>query len=130
MEKYLKETHSDSRREEEVGDCARLIQPSEPTVDFNEKEPTLKEIQDIVKKSRVASAPGPNGVPYKVYKNCPKLVIRLWKLLRILWRRGYMLRSWCKSEGCFIPKEFESTNISKFRTMLKGRFSYQFWQRE
>lgn len=62
-------------------------------------------------------APGPNGIPYKVYKNCPKLVKRMWKMFRIIWRRGELAESWRRVEGCFIPKEENSTTISQFRTI-------------
>ena len=46
---------------------------------LEEKEPTLKEIKEVVTKARTGSAPGPNGLMYKVYKKCPKLLVRLWK---------------------------------------------------
>ncbi|VDI56344.1 Hypothetical predicted protein [Mytilus galloprovincialis] len=32
---------------------------------MNTKEPSWKEVSDIVKKARSASSPGPNGIPYK-----------------------------------------------------------------
>ena len=72
----------------------------------------------IVKKARAASAPGPNGVPYKVYKNCQRLTRHLWKLIRVIWRRGRLADSWYKAEGCFIPKEENSEGLKQCRTML------------
>ncbi|XP_052251742.1 uncharacterized protein LOC127858578 [Dreissena polymorpha] len=63
------------------------------------KEPTRKEIYEVVKKARSCSAPDPSGIPYKVYKKCPKLLRRLWSLLRTVWR-----------------KEKNSKTINKFRT--------------
>lgn len=41
----------------------------------------------MVKKARASSASGPSEVPYKVYKNCPELLHRLWMILRVVWRR-------------------------------------------
>jgi len=78
----------------------------------------LKEVMDIVRKARASSAPGPNGIPYRVYKNCLKLTRRLWKLLRVAWRRGKLAESWQRAEGCFIPKEENAESLGQFRTIL------------
>lgn len=37
---------------------------------------------------RATSLPEPNGIPYKVYKNCLRLTQLLWKHLRVVWRKG------------------------------------------
>ena len=73
-------------------------------------------MRETIKRARAASAPGPNGVPYKVYMNCPRLTRRLWKLLKVVWRRGKLTESWVVAEGCFIPKEENSETIKQFRT--------------
>ena len=65
--------HSYEHRNEELVDNDRLIHPEEPQDDFDMEEPRLGEVTDIVKRSRAGSAPGPNGLPYKVYKNYPQL---------------------------------------------------------
>ena len=70
---------------------------------------------DIVKKSRTKSAPGPSGIPYVVYKRCPMLLRRLWKLLRVLWKKGILPREWMLAEGCYLPKELDSKGIDMFR---------------
>jgi len=49
-----------------------MIDPPAPTVDFDGKEPSWKEIQEVIKKFRASSAPGPSGY-LRVYKNCPKI---------------------------------------------------------
>lgn len=38
--------------------------------------------------SWASAAPGPSRVPYKIYKQCPRLMHRLWRLIRILWGGG------------------------------------------
>lgn len=35
---------------------------------------TCPEVKDVVKRVRSASAPGPNGIPYKLYKRCPQVL--------------------------------------------------------
>ena len=70
---------SSGRRDQELGKCDALITPPEPVVAF---EPLLKEVQEVVRKARSRSAPGPSGTSYKVYKYCPKLLHWLWRILK------------------------------------------------
>ncbi|XP_076090373.1 uncharacterized protein LOC143062594 [Mytilus galloprovincialis] len=66
VEEYLREMHSDPKREDELPDIEQLIRPENPEQVFDESPPKLKEVVDVIKKGRAASAPGPNGVPYKL----------------------------------------------------------------
>ena len=84
VEQHLSETHSDENQWEDLGHCDRIEKVPEPVIPMDTKEPTWKEIVDIVKKSRSASAPGQNGIPYKVYKNCPRILKHLWRLLKVV----------------------------------------------
>ena len=84
---------------------------------MNMKESTWKEINEVVKKARSCSAPCPSGIPYKVYKKCPKLLRRLWSLLRTVWRKGTVPSCWQSAEGCLAPKEKNSKTINQFRTI-------------
>lgn len=63
---HLKSTYSDSRRDQPLGTCKALITPLEPTTDFDLKEPSLREVEEVVRRARASSAPGPSGVHYKV----------------------------------------------------------------
>jgi hypothetical protein len=56
---YLKETHSDSLRGISLGQCPRLMDQSEPSKEFDMKEPTWNEVKDSIRKARSKSAPGP-----------------------------------------------------------------------
>ena len=76
-----------------------------PSTGIDDAEHRLQEIKEITRKARARPAPGPNRIPYKAYKNCPKLLQRLWKLIKVVWRRGHLPDCWPRSEGCFIPKE-------------------------
>ena len=58
-----------------------------------------------------------SGVTYKVYKKCPKLLSRLWKLMRVIWRKGHIPTHWQVADGCFVPKEENSAEIKQFRTI-------------
>ncbi|XP_052268194.1 uncharacterized protein LOC127869580 [Dreissena polymorpha] len=124
VERYLHSTHSDPNREELLGDCERIYPAKEPEKPLDVSEPTLGEVKDT-RKARSASAPGPNAIPYKVYKMCPLLLKRLWRLLRVVWRKGEIPDAWKKAEGVFTPKEKNSKTVNQFRTIsllnVKGK---------
>jgi len=67
------------------------------------------------KKARASSAPGLSGVIYNIYKKCPWLLHRLWRILKVIWGRGKVAHEWRYAEGVWIPKE--SKNIRQFRTI-------------
>lgn len=65
----------------------------------------------------------PNGVPYKPYKNRPKILGLLWYLMRTAWRKQVIPSEWQIAVAVFIPKEAKSKDISQFRSiaLLNGR---------
>ncbi|KAK7901244.1 hypothetical protein WMY93_018013 [Mugilogobius chulae] len=115
MEEHLRTTYSDPMREVDLGNCDVLITPAEPTEPLNLREPLFKEVQQIVRKARAGAAPGPSGTTYNIYKRCPCLLKRLWKILKVIWRRGKVPSQWRQANGVWIPKEENSENINQFR---------------
>ncbi|KAL7849977.1 hypothetical protein SRHO_G00193260 [Serrasalmus rhombeus] len=111
IDQHLTQTYSNPRRELELGECSILIDPHEPEV----SELQLKEVREVIHKARARSAPGPSGTSYKVYKNCPKLLLCLWKILQVFWRKGKIPEQWQVAEGVCIPKEENSTQLDQFR---------------
>ncbi|XP_071138283.1 uncharacterized protein [Mytilus edulis] len=93
VEEHLSKTHRDERRGEDLEECEKLLTPEESKEQFDESDLKFQEVQDVVRKARAGSAPGPNGISYRVYKNCPRLIRRLWKLLKVIWRRRKMTES-------------------------------------
>ena len=79
--------------------------------------PTWKEFNALLRKSRNKSAPGPNGVPYLVYKKCPGVARLLFGYLKGMWRKNTVSKAWRKAEGVFIPKEEGASEVGKFRTI-------------
>ena len=118
VEKYLHVTHSDPNREDVLGGCDRIEPVNAPEKQLDVSEPSFGEVKDVVKKARTATAPGPNAIPYKVYKMCPLLLRRLWRLLKVVWRKGDVPASWKEVEGIFTPKERNSKTVNQFRTIL------------
>ena len=50
-------------------------------------------------------------------KKCPKLLRRLWRILRKIWAKGSIPPNWRLAEGCFIKKEGRSSTVGQFRTI-------------
>ncbi|KAL7869586.1 hypothetical protein AOLI_G00135740 [Acnodon oligacanthus] len=61
IDHHLRDTFCDRSRKQDLGHCQHLIEPPAPTLDFDGKEPSWKEIQEVIKKARSSSAPGPSG---------------------------------------------------------------------
>ena len=114
---YIKGVHSDVNRDEDLRENVRLLEVEDPEKMFDDSEPTMKEVRDIIGKARSGSAPGPNGVSYAVYKNCPRLARRLAWLLKAVWRKGKLCNEWLQSEGVFIPKQEDAKHLGEFRTI-------------
>ena len=117
VEKFLEKAHSDPERDKIRERCEDLKEYALPEEDFNDKLPTFNEFAKKLSHTRSKSAPGPNGVPYLVYKRCPKVAKLLWGYLRELWRKNVVSDSWREAEGIFIPKEDGAKTVEKFRTI-------------
>ena len=117
VEQQLHKAHSDVKKDQELEVPDDLIQYDEPEIEFNNEVPTWAEFNKRLRKTRSKSAPGPNGVPYIVYKRCPEVARLLWLYLRGMWKKNMISESWRRAEGVFIPKEDGATSVEKFRTI-------------
>ena len=117
MEQHAIRQCSDPSREIPLGTPGYVPQPAPPKAEFNIMPPKLSEVRQAVKKARSSSAPGPNGVPYKLYKNCPKVLEMLWYLMRTVWKRQTIPSEWQRAVAVFIPKEENSRDIGQFRNI-------------
>ena len=115
LEQHVKQTYSDEHREEELPAMSGLKRPSAPGVPFDMGDIRVKEVDEFVKKARSKSAPGNDGISYKVYKNCPRLRNVLFLLLRQMWKMKKEADRWKIAEGIFLPKEEKSTELGQFR---------------
>ena len=114
LEEHLRRTYFDSDRNRDLPWVEDLVRPTEPGVPFDLSPPHRKEVDHFIEKARSASAPGPNSVPYRVFKSCPKVTHRLWHLLCTAWNKEIIASSWNKAEGIYLPKEENSIGISAF----------------
>ena len=117
VEKFLEKAHSDPDQNKSREPCQALNDFNEPQEDFNDKPPYFNKFSQKLARTRSKSAPGPNGVPYLVYKRCQNVAKLLWGYLRELWRKNTISNSWREAEGIFIPKEDGAKTVEKFRTI-------------
>ncbi|ONI45671.1 hypothetical protein AN642_00195 [Epulopiscium sp. SCG-B10WGA-EpuloA2] len=115
VEKYLRNTYSDFEQNRVIG-----LPPDMPPVgkidhEMDVRPPRWKEVEEVVRRAKASSAPGPNGVPYRVYKSAPDILKFLWRQLKIVWEKQFIPRAWCRAGGVFIPKEKESSDLSQFQ---------------
>lgn len=115
LESHLRNLYADPRKQDKVTPIEGLIRPSPPGVSIDLSAVKLKEVRDVIRKARTKSASGPNGVSYAVYKNCPKLVSSLWRILAKVWEVGEVPECWCKADGIYIPKEESAVGLDQFR---------------
>ena len=114
-ESYLEKAHSNQGKDSKAKEDFHEYEP--PKIEFDDSLPTWKEFNDRIQKARNKSAPGPNGVPYLVYKKCPGLARLLFGYLKGLWRKNVISRTWREAEGVFIPKEEGAKEVKDFRTI-------------
>ena len=97
-----------------------MVRPQAPVSPFNTEAPTFKEVQEIVHYKRNAAAPGPNGIPYTVYKKCPSILKKLHEIFLRIWKDGDIPDNWgvgfisliSKSEVCDDPEEFRPIAVT------------------
>ena len=115
LDKHISDTYSDPQREEPLPHMNGLKHPTAPGVKFQLGDFREKELDNFVRKTRAKSAPGGDGVSYKVYKYCDRLRHKLYLLLKELWRNGGLVDDWCNAEGIYLPKEANAEAIGEFR---------------
>ncbi len=115
IENSVATAHGDSTRGIPLGECPLQLPILTPHIPFNMADFTMDEVRAVVTKARARSVPGPSGATYKIYKGCPLLLKRLSKLLRTLWKRKLEPGHRTLTEGCFVPKELNSTRLDQFR---------------
>lgn len=87
--------------------------------------PKLCKVRQVVDKARSASAPGPNGRPYKLFKYCPGVLQHLWTLMRAALKNQCIPSEWQRVVAVFIPKEQNSIQIKSIALLnVKGKIFF------
>ena len=115
LEEHLKNSCTDDRHQEEVTLPPDMPPANPPEHKLDISLPRWSELEQILRRARAASSPGPNGVPYRLYKNAPDVLQFLWRLMRVVWQKKEIPTSWRRAGGILIPKEKGSSVIGQFR---------------
>ena len=80
--------------------------PPEPLLlkKFNKSCFSFDDFFEILSSRRNAAAPGLNGIPYKVYKKCPKISKFLFKIFQTCFKRCEIPIQWRSAQEIFISK--------------------------
>ena len=125
LDAHVRQTYSDPKRNETLPDMRDLERPTAPGVSYQLGPVTEKEMDEFVGKARAKSAPGGDGVSYKVFKYCDKLRHTLFEMLRDLWKDKEIVNDWCRAEGVYLPKEQNAENIGQISAYLHHQRSMQ-----
>ena len=82
---YFKENYSDNLRGKIYHDPPNLKKTNIPESPFKMFPPTKEEIKSSLRRKRNGATPGPNGIPYLVYKKLPFLFDHLTSILQEMW---------------------------------------------
>ena len=112
--RFFSETYSDNARGRKYAHPPGLPKPSLPSFPFKESPPTADEIELALRKKRNGAAPGPNGVPYLVYKKVPVLRHHLTLILQEMWPNYGIPQSGCGVTS-LIYKNGPTDDVSSYR---------------
>ena len=97
-----------------LGHLSEPNHPHSPEEKFDNLPLKLGEIKDFVRKERARSSPRINGISYKLYKKCPKILALLWNLLREAHRKKFIAESWEWADRIHILKGKYSSKLDQF----------------
>ena len=131
LDQYVKTVASDELRDVDLAPLEGLNDILVPEVPFKEGQFPKALFEQILKKKRNKSKPGPNKIPYKVYKKCPKLASYLYSIFRSFLSNKMckVPLSWRISDGIFIAKKEkpDGNNINHYRQIALMNVEGKLW---
>ena len=112
LEEHLSRTYRDDLRSVPLGERQDIPMVPLTTNSFNLAVPSYEEVKSVIRKARNRSAPGPNGIPYLLYKRCPRVLKILHMFVESAWETGRVGNEW---KRVYIPKEKDSRSLTQFR---------------
>ena len=88
--------------------------PSHP---FPSEVPSLAEVRQVLRKCRNSSSPGPNGIPYVLYKRLPSLHRHLHGIFCRVWQQGVVPLAWRVANMVLLPKGDDASHPSLMRNI-------------
>ena len=117
IKSYVREVASDPLKDVDLGPLPGLLDAPLPDIPFDVSKFKFSDFKYILRKTRNASRPGHNQIPYKVYKKCPELAKYLFGLFISVLKSGSTPLHWRLSDGIFLPKtkDPKENNINDYR---------------
>ena len=116
-DKYYPKEYMDQERSYVFQRMAGIPDAKNPVCPFECTVPTYEDFEKKIKSRRNGSSPGPNGVPYVVYKRCERVRRLLYECLSKLWLKGNVPLQWRIGESILIPKTEDLGDPGKFRNI-------------
>ena len=122
-DRFFKNEYCDRERDSVYKNLKGLPDVHEPAKPFEMKSLDWNLFQEKLRSRRNKSSPGPNGVPYTVYKRCPRMTSIVFKILCSLWEEKKVPLQWRVGEAILIPKTEDLSNPALFRNITKTNTS-------
>lgn len=106
---FFKERYSDPGRAVKIPFPEFLDIPDSPKHPLKSDVPAKEHFERYILARRNKSAPGPDGIPFIVYKKCPTVRARLIQILRRLWKAGRV----AQDDRCAIKILLAKTSSSR-----------------
>ena len=113
--RHFSNTYADPDRTSDYNDFPDAPDLMPPSVPFPKQTPSFEEFGNCVRRSRNGSAPGPNGIPYVVWKYCPSLKRRLYTICQKVWSTGKTSISWSQAVIVLFHKSGTTSDPTNFR---------------
>ena len=119
LNEFVISSSADPSRDVPLGPLDNLNDVNEISTKFNTAPFSFKTFELSLKRKRNGSKPGPNKIPYKVYKKCPRFASFIFDIMQAVRRKGVVPLRWRIAEGFFLPKvdKPDKSNLSDFRTI-------------
>ena len=101
LDNYVNKVTGDPLKEVPLGEIEGLQPLALDVGKFNNSKFNMVELEFILRGKRNGSKPGPNKIPYKVYKKCRLLRVYLLKLTKDAQGNGKAPLGWRISDGFF-----------------------------
>ena len=120
LNSFVQDSCSDPHRKLPLEDLQELSEFDCSNLSSFDNSPfSFRAFEFLLKRKRNGSKPGPNKIPYKVYKKCPKLQSLVFGIMQGVRKSGKIPLRWRLAEGFFLPKvdKPDKHNLSDFRTI-------------
>ena len=119
LNNFVRNASSDPSRNVPLGDLKDLPNFDKDLKPFDATPFSFNVFLRLLKRKRNGSKPGPNKIPYKVYKKCPKVASLVFNIMEGVRRAGAIPLRWRVAEGFFLPKVDKPNveDLGDFRTI-------------